>query len=228
MSAPAPHLALVPATPPRAPQSASRPNPATIARFRRVFLGTAFVGTALPPLATLLGPFIGPWRVAAYVLCFVALVPVSALVLGIELLVSRTVADLRACLTGLLALAGCVMLTAQARDAGVELFVASHQAELDRLAVDVHAFQGAMEARQARRDSVSVETANRFYPREHALGVTAGDVQDGAVAFHLFDGSDDREIVYAFGGVVPGCGPGSVRFLGGRWFLRRCRRPDAD
>jgi hypothetical protein len=222
MSAPAPHLALVPPDPPLRTGKPFLTTPERAARVRRIFLGLAFVGTALPPVATLLGPFIGEWRVAVYVLCFVALVPTSALVLGIGLLVSRTMADLRACLVGLLALVACRQLTAAARDASLEVFVASRQADLDRLAVDVRAFDASLRATGMKEDSVWVETSNHFAPREQALGVSSGALEPGWVGFMVNGGADGREIDYAFAGGAPRCRRGTVRFLGGHWFERRC------
>lgn len=218
-------LALVsPATPAPAP---AVPSPATAharrARARQVLLGVWATGCALVVAGPLLAAVTSEASMAGMVLGGAFLLPLSGLVLGCLALFERSREAVLALAVAAVSLAATIGLVGPASRAGIEVYVAAHQPELDALAVEIRAALASAPDDPAPLRGSDGVVWQRFGERLRRVGVTSVRRTDGGLLFASTLGMGFT-LVYADGGAgPPTCSNPRLRFVGGRWFEWKCQ-----
>jgi hypothetical protein len=184
-------------------------------------------GALLPSVSILTMPWLGPGSVLGVVVSFVFLLPGGGLALLITTLVNRAREDARALVTAVAALGIGIALLPVAGRVGMEAYVSSHMAEMDRLAAQLTArVEFERQHPEADRDVIANTPAGL---RFQEMGLIPRPVAEGLL-FHT-GLPFAPEVLYAheLPGAAPAlCAKPRLRYVGAHWYLSECSAPGVD
>jgi hypothetical protein len=178
-------------------------------------------GCALIVGGTLLSPLNDGLALPALLFAGAFLLPMSGLAGFCLVLYERSREAAQALVVAILSFVAALTLIGPAHRAGIEMYAAANQAELDALAAEIRAASAGVPVTPEGWFDNPVR--ERFRDRLEGLGLSSVGPVDGGLLFRR-GGAFSYTLLYADGAAGPldTCRIVRLRFLGGRWYACDC------